>query len=123
MALLLGNDTQNSLADRDPTSVEIQKRISNASVGPEDGSEVFLLDPSEHFRPEHKSPEEYRIYTTNQVGLIIWVYMIRCTDASFFHLRMTTFRSASLRRTRQCTPSSACPLPRISCRAGLVSTK
>lgn len=32
-------------------------------------SEVYMFDPSEHFRPEHKSPEEYRIYTTNQVCL------------------------------------------------------
>ena len=27
---------------------------------------IYYIDPSEHFRPEHKSAEEYRIYTTNQ---------------------------------------------------------
>lgn len=74
MALLLGKENNQSAIDDvvehkdDQQVIELQKRRSNASVTPEDGSEVFLLDPSEHFRPEHKSKEEYRIYTTNQVS-------------------------------------------------------
>lgn len=28
---------------------------------------IFYIDPSEHFRPEFKSPEQYRIYTVKQV--------------------------------------------------------
>lgn len=71
MALLLGTDNHNNQTALDDVvhrNDAVQKRRSNASVGPEDGSEVFILDPSEHFRPEHKSKEEYRIYTTNQVS-------------------------------------------------------
>lgn len=42
------------------------RKISNDSLGTES---IYYLDPSEHFRPEHKTAEEYRIYTTNQVRL------------------------------------------------------
>ncbi|KAI2796159.1 hypothetical protein BLOT_015971 [Blomia tropicalis] len=39
---------------------------SSPTASSSEGSDVFILDPSELFRPEHKAPEKYRIYTTNQ---------------------------------------------------------
>lgn len=57
MALLVNNEA-NIL------SPNVDRKISNTSIG---SSEVYMIDPSEHFRPEHKSAEEYRIYTTDQV--------------------------------------------------------
>ena len=32
-----------------------------------ENGDIFIFDPSEHFRPEHKSKAEFRVYTTNQV--------------------------------------------------------
>jgi len=39
---------------------------SSPPSSPESG-QILYLDPSEHFRPEHKLAEEYRIYKIDQV--------------------------------------------------------
>lgn len=51
--------------DNQKESAEHDRKVSSGSVLSD--TEVFIIDPSEHFRPEHKSKDEYRIYTTNQV--------------------------------------------------------
>ena len=64
MALLLGNEPDLSNLEK-IHQTDVVKKISDCSIGSND---VYIIDPSEHFRPEHKTAEEYRIYTTNQVG-------------------------------------------------------
>lgn len=71
MALVL--DKLLSSAEEASASLTDQRKSSTTSV-----TSVMMIDPSEHFRPEHKSPEEYRIYTTNQVGSHWLALVSRC---------------------------------------------
>lgn len=109
MALMLGTDNNNNQTVIDElvahkNGQQVQKRKSNASATPEDGSEVFLLDPSEHFRPEHKSKEEYRIYTINQVSLVV-LHKHAYTDIFPFqddYIQKRVFETYKVMHTNQC---------------------
>ena len=51
-----------------PTKADALKKMRDEPVVMlPDGQEVYILDPSELFRPEYKAADEYRQYTTNQV--------------------------------------------------------
>lgn len=65
LAIAKENQQEHLLSPEAITTANVLRKKSNDSLASES---IYYLDPSEHFRPEHKSPEEYRIYTINQVG-------------------------------------------------------
>lgn len=65
LAIAKESQQEHLLSPEAITTANVLRKKSNDSLASES---IYYLDPSEHFRPEHKSPEEYRIYTINQVG-------------------------------------------------------
>jgi hypothetical protein len=63
MALLVKNQT---LVEELYNNINESETSSSPPSSPET-DQILFLDPSEHFRPEHKSAEEYRIYKLDQV--------------------------------------------------------
>ncbi|XP_027204562.2 myo-inositol oxygenase [Dermatophagoides pteronyssinus] len=63
LAIAQEASTTHHVQRKESSSSSNLRKISNDSLGTES---IYYLDPSEHFRPEHKTAEEYRIYTTNQ---------------------------------------------------------
>jgi hypothetical protein len=60
MTLLVKNPALYEELNNNVDEFESEKSSSEAD-------QILILDPSEHFRPEHKSAEEYRIYKIDQV--------------------------------------------------------
>ncbi|XP_046909266.2 myo-inositol oxygenase [Dermatophagoides farinae] len=63
LAIAKESQQEHLLSPEAITTANVLRKKSNDSLASES---IYYLDPSEHFRPEHKSPEEYRIYTINQ---------------------------------------------------------
>ncbi len=62
-------DYNNSTGESTPNDSSSEKSSSSSSPSssPITGRKIIMIDPSEHWRPENKSPEQFRVYTMNQV--------------------------------------------------------
>lgn len=59
---------------------------------------IYYIDPSEHFRPEGKKEEEFRVYTLDKVSLVISFHETELFRTSLFttaHDRMIRFKLVS----------------------------
>lgn len=70
------------------------------SPGPMGDDCVFIIDPSEHFRPENKDEKDFRQYTMDDVRKQT-IFFLKLN--SNFNFRTITFRKESEKHTKQCT--------------------